>query len=154
MVSSCPTMYISSIFGRGGAWERRQSLSSAFPLGAGPLRQQAARACPGVTPRGGCGREQGAHSAAATAASGQPTGWPGVGGGEETGKGRAETRGRQSREGLGERERDRETQRQRDRKGPAGLSCTSTSLVPPSPALEGLRFAYPPSQAAASRAAS
>lgn len=78
-----PTVHMSpSIFGRCGAGKWRRSLSSPFSLGAGPLRQQAARACPGVTLRGGCGQEQGAHSAAA-AASGQPTGWPGVGGREE-----------------------------------------------------------------------
>lgn len=49
-----------------------------LPLLAGhwPFKAAAARACPGVTPRGGCGQEQGAHSAAA-ATSGQPTGWPG-----------------------------------------------------------------------------
>lgn len=52
--------------------------ASLLPLLAGhwPFKAAAARACPGVTPRGGCGQEQGAHSAAA-ATSGQPTGWPG-----------------------------------------------------------------------------
>lgn len=103
------TMHINaSLFGRCGAGEWRRSLSSPFSPDAGPLRQQAARACPGVTPRGGCGQEQGAHSAAA-AASGQPTGWPGVGGREETDKGR-------ERLGVGraETETRRETKRQRD----------------------------------------
>lgn len=75
-----PRMHFSSsIFGRlgGGAWEQSSHpLLSPF-LGTGPLSQQAARACPGVTPRGGCGQEQGTHSIA-VAASGQPTGWPGV----------------------------------------------------------------------------
>lgn len=126
MVPSLPTMHINaSIFGRCGAWEWRRSLSSPFSLDAGPLRQQAARACPGVTPRGGCGQEQGAHSAAA-AASGQPTGWPGVGGREETDKGR-------ERLGVGraETETQRESQRQRDRKGDSCPGCTSAPPVPP-----------------------
>lgn len=92
------------------AWLGRTcGLSLPSPLGAGPLRQQAARACPGVTPRGGRGQEQGAHSAAA---SGQPTGQPEVGGGEQAAKA--------GRPGVGRAERgtrrETETQRQRDRK--------------------------------------
>ena len=87
--------------------------SFLFSLGTGPLRQQAARACPGVTPRGGCGQEQGAHSAAA-ATSGQPTGWPGWEAGRRLAK--AGTRGGQSkRQALGER------QRKRDREPTPGL---------------------------------
>lgn len=128
-----------SIFGRCGACKWRRSLSSPFSLDAGPLRQQAARACPGVTLRGGCGQEQGAHSAAA-AASGQPTGWPGVGGREETDKGR-------ERLGVGraETETQRETKRQRDteterQKGGSCLGCTSASLVPQ---VKGLKLAQP-----------
>ena len=82
--------------------------SFLFSLGTGPLRQQAARACPGVTPRGGCGQEQGAHSAAA-ATSGQPTGWPGWEAGRRLAK--AGTRGGQSkRQALGERQRQRDTE--------------------------------------------
>lgn len=134
MVPSLPTMHVNaSIFGRCGAWEWRRSLPSPFSLDAGPLRQQAARACPGVTPRGGCGQEQGAHSAAA-AASGQPTGWPGVGGREETDKGR---------ERLGVGRAETETQRARDRETERGTAAQAAPLPLRSPQVEGLRLTQP-----------
>lgn len=130
MVPSHPTMHISSsIFGKGGAWEWRRSLSSPFSPDAGPLRQQAARACPGVTPRGGCGQEQGAHSAA-VAASGQPTGWPGVGGREETDEGREVGRAKTGTRRETKRQRDRDPATETERET-AGLGYTSTFLVPP-----------------------
>lgn len=96
----------------------------SFPLslGAGSLRQQAAGARPGVTLRGGCGQEQGAHSAA-VATSGQPTGCPeAVRGGDwprpgETGAGQ--------RQGLRETKRWKKRSRDRDRKGTRDLGCIS-----------------------------
>lgn len=115
-------------------------------LGTGPLRQQAARACPGVTPKGGCGQEQGAHSAAA-ATSGQPTGWPGRGGREETGKGRDRDRDRhqeRQRQTLGERQRNGDGETDGDpERDTWPLGCTSR--LPGSP-VESLRLAQPPAR--------
>ena len=101
----------------GGVWLGGGGGPSNFLLpllpGHWPFKAAGARACPGVTPRGGCGQEQGAHSAAA-ATSGQPTGWPGWEAGRRLAK--AGTRGGQSkRQALGER------QRKRDREPTPGL---------------------------------
>lgn len=129
MAPSPPTMYH---LGEGRGLGTQAALPP-LPLGAGPLRQRAARACPRVTLRGGRGQEQGAHSAAT---SGQPTGRPGVGGGEQTGKGR-ETRGGRSRDRDRERDRDTETPRGRRpvtlrraaRPPPPGCSPQSCSSI-------------------------
>lgn len=106
-----------------------KAVAPSFPLslGTGPLSQQAARACPGVTPRGGCGQEQGAHSIA-VAASGQPTGWPGVVRGGDWPR-------------PGERDRGlRQTKRQRPRQGDFGPRL---HLLPPwFHHIKGLRPAY------------
>lgn len=100
-------------------------------LGTGPLRQQAARACPGVTPRGGCGQEQGAHSAAA-ATSGQPTGWPGGEAGRRLAKAGTERDRHQERQrqtlGEGQRNGDGETETQKET--PGLLAAPPASLVP------------------------
>lgn len=139
MVPSLPTMHITaSLFGRCGAGEWRRSLSSPFSLDAGPLRQQAARACPGVTPRGGCGQEQGAHSAAA-AASGQPTGWPGWEAGRRLTKAGRDWGWEE------QRQRDREKQRQRDpeTERQTGTAAQAAPLPLWFPQVEGLRLAQP-----------
>ena len=107
-----------------GGWGVRlgsKAVAPSFPLslGTGPLSQQAARACPGVTPRGGCGQEQGAHSIA-VAASGQPTGWPGVvRGGDWPGPGERD-------QGA---EIDKETETQTGRL--LAWAASPASLVPP-----------------------
>lgn len=119
-------------------WGR--SLSSPFSLDAGPLRQQAARACPGVTPRGGCGQEQGAHSAAA-AASGQPTGWPGWEAGRRLTKAGRDWGWEEQRQRDREKQRDRETQRQKERQ--TGTAAQAAPLPLWFPQVEGLRLAQP-----------
>lgn len=91
-----------------------------LPSGCWPFK---ARACPGVTRRGGCGWEQGAHSAAAAAATrlgrsrclraAYRLAWDGRWEGNWQRQG--ETWGRQRRQGLGERQRDRPRDRETKR---------------------------------------